>query len=114
MTDRDSQSGGDRTRVSKFTLRLSEEAATILRGVAADWGLSQHDALELLAKWFVATGGHRQQRIDFEGAPAARIAVAMAEWRRRADGAGSRGGGGGLQVERGLSSAGAPPTTESN
>jgi hypothetical protein len=75
--------------VVKMTIRPSADASTILRGVAADWGLSQHAALELLAKWFVATGGHLQSRIDFEGEPAVRIAAAVAAWRRRAGGAGS-------------------------
>jgi hypothetical protein len=66
--------------MSKMTLRPSPEAATILRGVATDWGLSQHAALELLAKWFVATGGHLRDRIDFEGEPAVRIVAAVTKW----------------------------------
>jgi hypothetical protein len=76
----------------KTTLRLSPEAATILRGVAADWNLPQHDALELLAKWFVITGGHLQRHIDLQGEPAARIAVAVTDWRRRMACAGSDAG----------------------
>jgi hypothetical protein len=77
---------------TKMTVRLQPEIATIVRGVAADWGLSQHDALELLAKWFVVTGGHRQQRIEFEGPAAARVDAAVADWRRRLQRAGTDAG----------------------
>ena len=76
----------------KMTLRLEPEVATILRGVAADFGLAQHEAASLLAKWFVRTAGHQQQRIVFDGPVAERIEAAVADWRRRLERAGTDAG----------------------
>jgi len=76
----------------KMTLRLEPEVATILRGVAADFGLAQHEAVSLLAKWFVRTAGHKQQRIVFDGPVAERIEEAVADWRRRLERAGISAG----------------------
>lgn len=73
----------------KMTIRLEPEVAMILRGIAADWGrLPLHEAVALCAKWFIASGGHRQSRIVFEGESLAQIEAAVARWRRRQERAG--------------------------
>ena len=76
----------------KLTVRMSPEVATIVRGVAADFGLAQHEAVSLLAKWFVRTAGHKQQRIVFDAPVAERVEEAVADWRRRLGRAGTDAG----------------------